>query len=158
MSVLREHCLPARTLALLLVAAVASLFAGCSGDDDRTVSTTSLDKAEYVERADAICAEGRLRALRYQPSAGGGQTAAAAQKAIDESVLPAVQEVVDELYELGAPGGQEEQIDAFLAAFQQGVDDGEDLEVPTFERFERVMAPAGKLARKAGLQDCIYGE
>jgi len=149
---------PRRVLALGLVGAGLAFFAGCGGGGDRTVPASSLSKAAYAKRADEICAKGRLRALRYQPSPGGGQTAEAAHQAIEASVLPAIQEVVDELYELGAPGGQKGQIEAFLAAFQEDVDAGEALATPTFNRLQRTMAPSGKLARGAGLQDCVYGE
>jgi hypothetical protein len=138
-------------------AVVAALFIGCGGQEDRTVSATSLTEAAYTKRANVICAQGRLRALRYQPSPAGEQTGEEASKAIENSVLPAIQEVVDELYELGAPSDQKGQIEAFLAAFQRGVDESEDLEVPTFDRLSRVLAPSGERARQAGLQDCIYG-
>lgn len=147
-------------LALLLSATgLAALLAGCGGGEDRTVATTSLAKAEYVKRADAICARGRMRALRYQPSLGReGQTPAAAHTAIEVSVLPAIREVVDELYELGAPSGQKGQVEAFLAAFQEGVDEAEGLEVPTFDRLQRVLGRPGELALKAELRNCVFGE
>lgn len=147
-------------LALLsITTGLAVFFAGCGGGQDRTVSISSLSKAEYVQRADAICAKGRARALRYQPSLGReGRTAEALHKAIEAIILPAIQEVVDDLYELGAPQGEKGHTEAFLAAFQQGVDDGENLEVPTFGRLQRVLAPSGEKALKMGLQDCVYGQ
>lgn len=154
----RERLLPILFI-LLAAAAAGTSYAGCGGggSEDRTVSTSSLTNAEFVKRADAICARGRLRALRYQPSASGGQTGAAVAAAIEAGVFPAIQAVIDKLYTLGAPAGQKARVEAFLTAFQQGVDEGEDLEVPSFERLGRVLAKPGELAHKSGLQDCIYG-
>lgn len=146
-----------KPLVAILAAAVAIAAAGGCGGGGRTVAASSMSAAEYARRADAICAKGRLRGLRYQPGLAAGQTNKAASAAIEASVLPAVREVVDRLYALGAPSGRKAGIEAFLAAFQQAVDEGEQMEVPTFERLERVLAKPGGLAVKNGLTACAYG-
>lgn len=150
--------MPKRVLGLLSVAVgLAAIWAGC-GDSSRTVTTSSLDKADFVKRADAICARGRLRSLGYRPAAAAGQSEGeAVTEAIETTVLPAMQRVVDDIYDLGAPQGEEARIEAFLAAFQQAVDEGEGLEVPSFERLEPLLAPPGELAQKSGLESCVYG-
>ncbi len=154
-----------RPLALLLALAASlcavAAIAGCGGGDgeEQALASTTPAKSEYAKRAEAICAKGRMRALRYQPALGReGQTAAASAHAIEVSVLPAIQGVVDDLYALGAPAGERSKVEEFLAAFQEDVSEGEDLEVPTFERIQRVFATSGEMALKMGIPACVYGQ
>ena len=130
---------------------------GCGGGDSQSLSASSLSKAEFVKRADAVCARGRERALRYQPSLPGGRTGASIAEAIDLSVLPALREVADSLYSLGAPGDERQGVEAFLVSFEDALGAAEDLEVPSFERLAPLLSRPGHLAHKAGLQSCVYG-
>jgi hypothetical protein len=131
---------------------------GCGGgENSRSLSASSLSKAEFIEQADAVCARGRERALRYQPSLPGGRTGASIARAIDLSVLPALREVADSLYSLGAPPDERQEVEGFLASFEDGLGAAEDLEVPSFERLAPLLSRPGHLARKAGLQSCVYG-
>ena len=145
---------PAASLAVLCTMAI-----GCGGGAkaERTLPVSSLSEAKFVERADAICAEGRERGLRYQPSLPSGQTGAAIAEAIDISVLPALRQAADALYRLGAPAGRHGKVEAFLASFEEALGKVEDLEVPSFERLEPLLGPSGDLALRAGLESCGYG-
>lgn len=150
--------MPRPTSGLLLVAVgIAMALTGCGGSS-RTVSASSLGKAEFVKRTDSICSRGRSRGLRYQPAAAAGQPEGkAVTAAIETNLLPALQDVIDEIYALGAPRGEESRVEAFLVALQDAVDAGEDLQPPSFERLEPLLAPPGKLALKIGLESCVYG-
>jgi hypothetical protein len=144
--------------AFCLVLGALAIGIGCGGgEDSRSLSASSLGKAEFVKRADAVCARGRESALRYQPSLPGGRTGASIAKAIELSVLPALREVADRLYSLGAPSNERQGVEAFLASFEDALGAAEDLELPSFERLEPLLSRPGQLARKADLQSCVYG-
>lgn len=147
-----------RLVVALVTLAAAAAAAGCgSGDSDRTVATSSLGKAAFDQRAEAICADGRSRGLRFSGlPAGGTSEREAMTRAVRQSLLPALQRVVDRLYSLGAPAGEEQQIEDFLAAFQGGVDAAEKLRVPTLLNVEAKLDPAGALAERAALEACVY--
>jgi len=149
-------------VSLLLVACIAAAWAGCGGggsDPAQAVTTSSLTKAQFVKQAEAICTQGRLRALQYAPSDDTEQSERDAfTESMQDTLLPALQEVVDEIYELGAPRGEEAQVEALLVSLQKGIDSTEELEQPTFISLEQRLAHAGKLAKKAGLESCVYAE
>lgn len=132
---------------------------GCGGATEagRFLPVSSLSEAKFVERANSICAGGRERGLRYQPSLPSAQTGAAIARAIDVSVLPALRQVADALYKLGAPADRRGKVEAFLASFEEALGRAEDLEAPSFERLEPLLGRSGELALRAGLESCAYG-
>ena len=135
---------------------VLGAWAGCGGGDAPTVSTSSISKAAYTKRADAICARGRLRALRFRPASKGQSERDAVSESIETTLLPGIQRVIDELYELAAAAEEKGQIEVFLRALQQAVSEGEDADPPTVEEVERLLAQAAKPAAKAGLRACAF--
>ena len=148
--------LPVGLLAVLCAAAIG-VGCGGGGEEERTLPVSSLSGAKFVERADAICARGRERALRYQPSLPGGRTGASIAEAIDASVLPALRQVVDRIYALGVARSEHRQVEVFLTTLTDALDRAEGLEVPSFERLEPLLRRPGTLARRLSLEDCVYG-
>lgn len=148
---------PTRQATVLALAAIWIAGAVGCGDDAPTVAASSLSPSEFVAEAEEICARGRLQGLRFQPPEDGESEQEALFAAIDNALLPSLQGVIDEMYELGAPHGNEARIEALLIAMQKAVDEGEALDRPTVEKMENLLAPSGRLARKAGLESCIYG-
>ena len=132
---------------------------GCGGSsnaDTQKVAATSISKQEFVARAEEICARGRLRGLRYEPVGDDESEREALASAIDATLLPALGEVVDEIYALGAPAGGRQRIEDLLNALQQAVDEAEEFDEPTLEQVEKLLAPPGALARKQGLEACVF--
>ncbi|HSR95402.1 MAG TPA: hypothetical protein VLK56_11105, partial [Solirubrobacterales bacterium] len=79
----RERTLTARLTTLLLATlATAALAAGCGGGEGSaaSVTTSSLSKAQFVEKANAICDEGREKALSSNVLSGS--------KASEREALP----------------------------------------------------------------------
>lgn len=141
----------------VIAIALAVTLTACDSGDSRTVPTSSMSEAEFDKRVETICAKGRRHALRFRPAAVDEPKRDAIDEAIDTTLLPAMQDVVDEIYELGAPPAQKRQTEALLVALQQAVGEGEDLSPATMERVEALFTPSAKLARKAGLEACVYG-
>lgn len=148
-----------RLVALAVVAlAVIATGVGCGdGGSDRALATSSLDEAAFDQRVEAICADGRSRGLRFSGLPADGESEREALTvAVERSLLPALQEVVDRLYSLGAPAGEEEKVEDFFAALQQGVDAAGEMRVPTLRNVEAKLDPAGLRAERAGFAACIY--
>ena len=142
-----------RVPALVLFVLAVSLWTGCGGG----LSTSSMSQAEFTGRAETICAHGRLRSLRFHPPPHGLPERARLTEAIDSTLLPAIQGVVDEIYALGAPAERKARTEAFLTAMQEGIDEAEELDAPTVEGVEKLLARSGQLAQKDGLESCAYG-
>lgn len=146
-----------RILALTSIALSVLAWTGCGGDSARTLPTSSMSNAQFVNQVEAICAHGRSRGLRFQPPAEGQSERDALTRAIDSTLLPSLQGVIDEIYALGAPSSEQAQTEALLVALQDAVDAAEGLDAPTLESVEGLLERPGALARKAGLRSCMYG-
>lgn len=151
-----ERPLSPRILALALLACSLVCWVGC-GDDARTLSTSSMTNAQFANQVETICARGRQRGLRFQPPRAAKSERDALTEAIEDNLLPSLQSVVDEIYALGAPRSKEASTEALLVALQKGIDRGEQLQAPTLESIEGLLAQSGKLARNDGLASCVYG-
>jgi hypothetical protein len=148
-------------------ASIAMLLAGCGGggDSSTTITTSSLSKAQFVKRAEEICTKGTTPILgeivKYEEKAaagkngGGSDASAAAAKTV---VPPAIQKQNDGIRALGAPAGDEAQIEAFLVALQKDSDEiknGPPLK--NLEELDVKFKRSGGLATKYGLSACSYG-
>jgi hypothetical protein len=170
----------ARLTVLMVLATLGAMAVGC-GDDDEAgggtsaevtaggseeseVTTSSLSKSQYVQRANRACEGVRadylteLVSYTQKHRSEGKPRSELARDTIREVLLPIAEAESTALRELGAPAGDEEQIEAILAAQQKAIDElaeaQEELElgqVPT------QFAAAGKLARSYGMGGCDTG-
>jgi hypothetical protein len=94
--------------------AVCLLAAGCGGGDG-----DSIDKASFVEQANAICKEASAK-MKAEIIALGkklkSRTASANVSILEKAVIPALQSELDEIQALGIPSGGKKEVEAFLAA------------------------------------------
>lgn len=154
--------------------AIASLLlvAGCGGgsDDDSangsaeiTVETSSLSKVEFIKRADAICQKGRDqfdREFEAFTTANKEELAEAENASewvggiVNGILLPNYEARIDELTALGAPEGDQKEVEVFLNAFQDRLN--EMSEKPTeLSRTVRPFKSVEKAARDYGLNGCV---
>jgi hypothetical protein len=131
-----------------------------AGDTGTAVATGEpLSKEEFVAQADAICEAGDedIGAAAEDLFSGGANPGQAEEEAfVTETLVPGVQDQIDQIRGLSPPEGDEEQIDAFLDAAQEGVDELE--ENPSLSGTSRdPLNEAAKLAREYGLQVCGQG-
>jgi hypothetical protein len=181
--VVRGTLLPGVCLAL--VAAIAVLVGGCGGGSDSTgtagtgggaeaksgngsaaEAASSLSKSEFVEKADAICNRDKRQGLaemstyvkeKGAESASPQAKIALLREALQAVFLPKVQDQIDEIRALGAPQGDEQEVEAFLAALQEGLDAASKAATPTNALFGQSFKRSGELARAYGLTACAYG-
>jgi hypothetical protein len=152
------------------VVAIGAIVAGCGGGDStgsgdsNTIKTSSLTKAQFVEHADAICSAGsarileRISAYMKEHESNSQSEAELVAKAIHATALPELEKQFDEIEDLGAPEGEQGQVEALLAALREGIVAAEKRRrmsiasnvAPEFRR-------AGALSRKYGIEACAYG-
>jgi hypothetical protein len=122
-------------LALIAAAIVAALLvAGCGGSDDSS-SGKSISKEEFIAKADAICKAGNERMekelfkfLRQSRTGGSLRKPSVEQneKFIVAVLIPNLKREIKEIKALGVPDGDEERIDALIAALEEGLKTAED--------------------------------
>ncbi len=162
-----------RKSATLAVFLTALAVVGCGNDDsgnagaaaDGTadggpITTSSISKAEYVEQADAICAQNtkeRFAAL----TAYGQKESGASQKerlagAVDAVIIPSIEEEAEELRELGAPAGDEDRIEALVFAFEDVARVARANESLLADPVGEKIREARRLGREYGLTECNF--
>lgn len=167
-------------LAPLVVAALVCLaLGGCGGGEDasggdstaaasggqaETIETSSLSKAEFIKQAEAICAREGEHFLQlissymssHAPKSGESEQEVAAE-GVRQTLLPKFQNQIDQIRELGAPAGEEEEVEAILAAMQRAVDAlAKRKEVALATDIDQEFRPAGRLAIRYGLEYCAH--
>jgi len=132
--------------------------------DGDSAETKTIPKAEFVKRANAICRSTLEKITSevfpvLEKSVDKSEDAKAAAEAslVPTVLVPGLQAEIDEIRALGVPSGDEEQVEAFLGAVQEIVDQGkadpESLGSSAVEPY----AEAAALADKYGLISCPYG-
>lgn len=140
-----------------LVAALAALlaFAGCGGGDD----TTEITKAEFTKQANAGCKEHTKErdelfkqvSSEIDPSE---VTRADQEDLISEVLLPPFEKDIENLKSLGAPAGDEQQVEEIIKAMEDAVKDVEAKPLVAL-RSSSQFAEARAAAVKYGLDDCV---
>lgn len=120
--------------ALAVLVALAALVAGCGGGDDTTDSeTVTLTKTEFIKQGDAICKEANedneAEAEEYAEE-NGFTLEKASKDQIEEAVaavlVPSLEKQADELKALGAPEGDEDEVEAIIVALEDATGEIED--------------------------------
>jgi hypothetical protein len=153
-----------RASATTVLVVLLALVAGC-GDDDSgdgtTTTTTALTKKEFVREANRICTrtDDKLARASRQFFADAPRGEEAPPEEVEQfgekTVYPTIQDEIDRIRALGAPAGDEDQVEALLDAAQRGLDTLKDHpdQVP-----KGGAAPAfneaDKLAGNYGLDQC----
>lgn len=146
-----------RFVALIALLALAGLIAGCGGGgDSTTVTTSSLSKAAFVKKANAICEEGRSQALAYKPASEKGSEKQVVTATIHEGILPAIQEAMEEVRELGAPEGDEAKVEAIIVGNEEMVERAKGKSYKYLAEMEEDFLPIAEKARSYGIDGCGY--
>jgi ABC-type glycerol-3-phosphate transport system substrate-binding protein len=154
-----------RLIAMLAaVLAVAVVAAGCGGSDDSSSATTetaaALSKAEFIKQADAICTKGN-ESIETEANEFAEENnvntkkpkRAQQEEVIIDVVAPGVRRQGEEIAELGAPSGDEEEIDAIVAAVEEGADELEE-DPGLLISGKNPLAKGSKMADSYGLKVC----
>jgi hypothetical protein len=162
------------------VLAVALILVGCGGggsdstttSSDSTTSsgdssTASLSKAEFIKKADAICAAGGKRTQseyaayveEKKLSAKKEPTPAQFAEVSEKIQVPAFKRQAEEIRALGAPPGEEDQVTALVDAIDAGIEKVEEADPrKALESSSSMFVEADKLAIAYGLKVCGHSE
>lgn len=137
----------ARSLTALLV---ALLVAGCGGSGS-AAPAAPLKKPQFVQQANSICKNAEAERNEAMREAVDGEPEAA--EFVTEAALPPVQQMTEELGDLGAPVGDQKEAQAIIGAFEAGI---KKIEADPTDLTAGVGAfdHANKLALEYGLVDC----
>jgi hypothetical protein len=137
-----------------LAAVTALVVAGCGGGGDDSTSTSSLAKPAWIAKADAICQQGNQEIEQAANEQFGKQdqepTDAQIQQFTNESVVPSVQRQIDQIRDLGAPSGDEDQVNKILDTVQADIDKAKSATTLPDDPF----ADGNALATQYGLKVC----
>ena len=149
------------------VIAITGLVAlgGCGGGDDEssstpdsnataTVTTSSLNKAQFVRKANAICStdlNGLLGLIRKAISKGQGL------QQVEKALDPIVEDWITEIEALGAPEGEEAEVEDFLRQLQADAQKSSGKPSTNIEQLAKNFKKSGEAARDVGLEACALG-
>ncbi len=138
------------------VVAVALVVVGCGSSD----SAPPITKAEFIKKADAACKKGEEQIQAdfavYVKEHENGKTPTKDRYAelVETILVPNATQEVEDIDALGAPNGDEEQVDAMLTAFEEAVQIAEDEPQAVIKDSEKVFSKSSKLAKAYGLKVC----
>jgi hypothetical protein len=146
--------------ALAALVALAALIAGCGGGDDSTTDeTVTLTKTEFIKQGDAICKKGNDQSEKEAEEFAeeNGFTLEKASKdqieeAVVEVLVPNLNRQAQELDELGAPEGDEEQAEEIIVSLEKAAGEIEDEPSAVFEG--KALKEPGNLADEYGFKVC----
>jgi hypothetical protein len=111
------------------VLAIGVIAAGCGSSSD---STSSLTKAEFIKQADAICTAGNksdeaeFEAYAKENGLENKEPSdAQKEELVTDVVLPSISKQGEEISALGAPSGEEDQVNAIVDGIEGAVEEAE---------------------------------
>ena len=145
--------------------AVALIVAGCGGGGGGELSTSSISKAAFIKKLDAICAKGNEKAEanfgayakknNFTPADLNKKMSEAEAAELAETVLlPAVKQEVVQIRKLSVPSSDRDRIEAMLDAIEEGIETTERIPKVVLEEISVGFGVANRLAKEYGLQVC----
>jgi hypothetical protein len=162
------------TMLAVAVAAIVLTIVGCGGGGDGssaagasggpTITTSSLNKDEFIAQASKACMRARKdlfeQVLTYQSQhASKGESRAESNEKFADMVhavlLPTIRTEMAEIRKLGAPEGDEEEVEEFLDSQQEAIDTIAKVKSMA-SRFvlENYLKESAKLFHAYGLDGC----
>lgn len=145
-----------------LALVIAFVVGGCGSSGSDKTAAVHVSKAVFLRKADVTCER-----IYDQVTAGyqsfvkhaGNQPFSTPQKIrsfVNTVLLPAKRQEVDELRALGVPGGDEDQVEGILAAYEEGIATAEEDPQAAATSTFGVFVLATEMAEAYGLEDCHY--
>lgn len=132
--------------------------AGCGGSGN---GSSEIDKASFVDQANRICerASGKMaagvRSIGQREAAKPGYDVEKTQIDVTTTVLvPGLEEELQSIRSLGIPSDAKKDAQAFVGAFQKGIDGATAKPLATGEGSYRPFEGVELAARKLGISGC----
>jgi len=123
---------------------------GCGGSGE----ADTLTKAEFVKEANQICSNARGELEDGLAEAADGEGEPQRGELVTEVILPTVQQMSEDLGDLGPPQGDEKEVRAIVAGFEGGVRKVEANTGADLAQDVAAFGHADQLAEEYGLTDC----
>jgi hypothetical protein len=148
-------------LALMTALILGVCVAGCGSSSSTTTETTAaITKAEFVAKGNAVCVKGEkgqeaeINAYIKKNGLEKQKPTKAQNVEIVETILaPNIQSQIDGVKALGAPSGEEQQVNSALELSQQTLEKIEANPELAFGK-GNAFAAAGKQLHALGLKEC----
>ncbi len=148
---------------LMLAVALAAAAVGCGGGDGNgssqatTVEAGSLTKPQFIAKAEEVCAHERKK-MGVELIALGTKTERETVEEGQESVLiPGLEAHVEQIRELGAPKGEEAEVEKLLSAMQRAIEEASKHKAKSFEELtEPLRRHFDPLASAYGMSGCQF--
>ena len=142
-------------IALAAGVLLVALVAGCGSSD-----SSALTKAEFIKQADQICAKGEKSiengAEKFAEENNVDTekpTKGQQEEVIKTVVAPEIRKQAEEIDDLGAPKGEESEVEAIVTAVEEGADELESKPAQLIEG-KNPLEAGSKLAKEYGLKVC----
>jgi hypothetical protein len=152
------------TVGLLLVSALvaASWVAGCGSSNSTTETTATLSKAEFLEKGNAICANGEkaqesgVNAYVEEHGLANRNPSPAQEAAMVENIIvPNIQGQINGVKALAEPASLEGQVEEAVELAEKGVEEIEaEPAMALGNSGPNPFAAAGKVLHSMGLTQC----
>jgi hypothetical protein len=147
-------------LALMAALIVGVCVAGCGNSSSTTETTATISKAEFVAKGNAVCVKGEkaqeaeVNAYVKKHGLENKKPSKAQEAELVEVVFaPNIQSQIDGVKALGAPSGEEQQVESALELSQQALGKVEANPELAFGK-QDLFAAAGKQLHALGLKKC----
>jgi hypothetical protein len=143
---------------LLAALACLGLLAACGGGEE---TTEALTKSEFIAQGDEICAAGEkevedgAEAFAEENDVDTeSPTRAEQEEVVADVFVPSLRKQADELGELPAPEGEEEQVEAIISALEDATEELEDDPGLLFASGKSPLDKPTELASEYGFEEC----
>ena len=156
-----------RLIALLAgVMALAAVAAGCGSDDSTETDTASADvtitKAQLIAQGDAICKQGDgeiedgFERYGEKNNIPKNQEPSEAQgiEIVETVIVPSIKTQGELIRGLGAPEGDEEEIDALLDSLDEAIEEAEENPETLFDEESDPFGDPNQKAEDYGFKVC----
>jgi hypothetical protein len=143
-------------LAVAVALALGGIAAGC-GDDNNESSTSAtaaaaISKADFVAKANQICKQGNAEVDAAGRKLGNSVSQAQLDSFVSDTVIPNVEKQVDGVEALGAPAGEEAQVQDLISVTRADI--AELKADPSKIQDDSLFKDSNQKATALGLTEC----
>jgi hypothetical protein len=152
-----------------MLVALALSAAGCGDDDNAsgasvvTVETGSLSKQQFIKKVNKLCLDEQTKlyketvdTLKAGSKAGARPSNDLYKKTLNTLFIPGMEAQVKEIQAIGAPPGDETEIERILTSLQGALEKGRTLPKSETVKLQQLLTPGGKMAKKYGIGNCAF--
>lgn len=145
-----------RSILFALGLTALAVVAGCGSDDE----TASLTRAQFIKQANAVCIEGEKERGKLIQGAsklvkpGEELSKAGKEEFVITAAVEPYRKMTRKIEELGAPEGDEQEVEAIIKAMEEAADKAEANPQQTIDSIIP-FAEANRVIGEYGIESCV---